>query len=76
VHRIIYEELCVGVVRSESRAAVLAVIDRLIADDVQGVILGCTELELLIGPDDAGVPVFATTRLHAEAAVDAALSDA
>jgi aspartate racemase len=74
VHRIIYEELCRGVFREESRAAVRAVIERLVAEDVEGVILGCTELELLIGPDDVGVPVFPTTRLHVEAAVAAALA--
>jgi aspartate racemase len=74
VHRIIYDELCQGVVREESRAAVLAVIERLVGvDDVDGVILGCTELELLVGPDEVGVPVFPTTALHVAAAVDAAL---
>jgi aspartate racemase len=74
VHRIIYDELCQGVVREESRAAVLAVIERLVGvDDVDGVILGCTELELLVGKDDVGVPVFPTTALHVAAAVDAAL---
>jgi aspartate racemase len=76
VHRIIFEELCQGIVRDESRAAVLAVIERLVGiEEVQGVILGCTELELLIGPDDAGVPVFATTQLHVQAAVEAALAE-
>jgi aspartate racemase len=73
VHRVIYEELCRGVVREESRAAFRAVIDRLVAEGAEGVILGCTEIELLIGPDDVDVPVFPTTRLHVEAAVSAAL---
>jgi aspartate racemase len=74
VHRIIYTELCRGVVREESRAAVRAVIERLVgAEDAEGVLLGCTELELLVGPDDAGVPVFPTTRLHVAAAVEVAL---
>jgi len=73
VHRIIYEELCLGVEREESRQVVLAVIERLVAEGAEGVVLGCTELELLIGEDDAGVPVFPTTRLHVEAAVAAAL---
>jgi aspartate racemase len=74
VHRIIYEELCLGVVRDESRAAVRAVIERLVGiEEVGGVVLGCTELELLIGADDAGVPIFPTTQLHVAAAVDAAL---
>ncbi|HEY3682255.1 MAG TPA: aspartate/glutamate racemase family protein [Streptosporangiaceae bacterium] len=69
VHRVIYEELCLGVVREGSRRAYQAVIDRLVAAGAGGVILGCTEIELLIGTDDSPVPVFPTTRLHAEAAV-------
>jgi len=73
VHRVIYEELCVGVVSEESRASYREVIDRLVARGAQGIILGCTEIELLIGPGVSPVPVFPTTRLHAEAAVDAAL---
>jgi aspartate racemase len=73
VHRVIYEELCLGIVREESRAAFQAVIERLVAEGADGVILGCTEIELLIGPDDVDVPVFPTTRLHVEAAVSAAL---
>lgn len=75
VHRVIYEELCLGVVRDESRAGYRGVIDDLVAAGAEGVVLGCTEIELLIGPDDSPVPVFPTTRLHAEAAVDAALKD-
>jgi aspartate racemase len=74
VHRVIYEELCFGIVRVESRAAVQAVIERLVAEGSEGVILGCTEIELLIGPEDVDVPVFATTRLHVDAAVAAALA--
>ncbi len=72
VHRVIYDELCVGEIRPESRAAYLEVVDRLVASGAEGVILGCTEIELLIGPDDVEVPVFPTTRLHVEAALDAA----
>ncbi|MER5866338.1 aspartate/glutamate racemase family protein [Kitasatospora sp. NPDC002040] len=75
VHRVIYEELCLGVVREESRAAYRTVIEELVARGAQGVILGCTEIELLISPADSPVPVFATTRLHAEAAIAAALPD-
>lgn len=74
VHRVIYEELCLGVVRAESRAAYTEVINRLVASGAEGVVLGCTEIELLIGQEDSPVPVFATTRLHAEAAVTAALA--
>ena len=73
VHRVIYDELCLGIVRDESRDAYRAVIDRLVADGAQGVILGCTEIEMLIGPADSPVPVFPTTALHVAAAVDAVL---
>ena len=73
VHRIIYDELCRGVVLEESRQLYRAVIDRLVSVGAQGVILGCTEIELLIGSADSPVPVFPTTRLHVEAAVDASL---
>ena len=73
VLRVIYEELCRGVVREESRSAYQDVIGKLVAAGAEGVVLGCTEIELLIGAKDSPVPVFPTTRLHAEAAVDAAL---
>ena len=73
VHRVIYDELCLGVVRDESRAAYVEVVDRLVAQGAEGVILGCTEIEMLIGPDDLDVPSFPTTRIHVEAALDAAL---
>ncbi|MGW6963861.1 aspartate/glutamate racemase family protein [Streptomyces zaomyceticus] len=73
VHRVIYEELCLGIVREESRAAYRKVIADLVADGAEGIILGCTEIELLIGSEDSPVPLFPTTRLHAAAAVDAAL---
>lgn len=74
VHRVIYDELCLGVTRAESRADYRAVIGRLASAGAQGVILGCTEIELLIGPADSPIPVFPTTRIHVEAAVDAALA--
>ncbi|MFE2337896.1 aspartate/glutamate racemase family protein [Streptomyces coelicoflavus] len=73
VHRVIYEELCVGIVRDDSRVAYQKVIDELVAEGAEGVILGCTEIELLIRPEDSPVPIFPTARLHAEAAVDQAL---
>ncbi len=73
VHRIIYEELVVGVVKDDSRDTYRKVIQRLVDRGAEGVILGCTEIELLIGQDDSPVPVFATTRLHAELAADHAL---
>ncbi|MEO5833245.1 MAG: aspartate/glutamate racemase family protein [Nakamurella sp.] len=74
VHRIIYDELCLGIVEPASRRRYADVIERLAATGAQGVILGCTEIELLISPDDSVLPVFPTTRLHAEAAVAAALA--
>ena len=76
VHRIIYDELCQGVVRPESKAAYLDVIRRSQGEaGADGVILGCTEITLLIGQDDVNVPVFDTTRLHAEAAMAFALDE-
>jgi aspartate racemase len=74
VHRVIYDELCQGVVKPESKAAYLDVIQRSQAEaGADGLILGCTEITLLIGQDDVNVPVFDTTRLHAEAAMAFAL---
>lgn len=73
VHRIIYAELVAGEVLPASRAAYREVIARLVAAGAEAVILGCTEIMLLIGPEDSPVPVFDTTALHAEAAIAAAL---
>lgn len=73
VDRVIYEELCRGRVLPESRAACLAVVAELVARGAEGVILGCTEIGLLIGDGDAPVPLFDTARLHAEAAARYAL---
>ena len=75
IHNVIYDELVHGIVRDESRASYRRIIDALVDRGAQGVILGCTEIELLIGPDEVLVPAFPTTRLHAEAAVDLALAD-
>lgn len=74
VHRVIYEELCRGVLLDGSRQRYREVIARLVDAGAEGVVLGCTEIELLVGAADSAVPVFPTTRLHAEAAVDAALA--
>ncbi|MEY9847017.1 aspartate/glutamate racemase family protein [Streptacidiphilus sp. MAP5-3] len=73
VHHVIYDELCLGVVNDASREAYQQVIADLVALGAEGIVLGCTEIELLVGPEDSPVPVFATARLHAEAAVDFAL---
>jgi aspartate racemase len=75
VHRIIYDELCLGDVRDDSRLIYQQVIDRLVQAGAQGVILGCTEIELLISSSDSPVPVFPTSRLHVKAAVEAALGE-
>ncbi|MBM1172185.1 aspartate/glutamate racemase family protein [Microvirga arabica] len=73
VHEIIYKELVLGQVRTESREAYRAVIARLIARGAQCVILGCTEIMLLVKDEDSAVPLFDTTTIHAVAAVDEAL---
>jgi aspartate racemase len=73
VHRVIYDELCRGLIESRSRAAYVDVIDRLGAaagGGAEAVILGCTEITLLIAPSDSPLPVFDTTALHAAAAVE------
>ena len=74
VHRVIYDELCRGRIVDASRDGYRFVIDALIDRGAEAVILGCTEISLLIGPDDARVPLFDTTALHAEAAAEWALS--
>lgn len=73
VHGIIYHELVLGIVREESKRSMLRVIQRLTEAGAQGIILGCTEIPLLIHEGDTSVPVFDTTRIHAEKAVDVAL---
>lgn len=70
VHEVIYRELVRGVVDDGSRAAYLGVIDRLVATGADGVVAGCTEIELLVGPEHVAVPFFPTARLHALAAVE------
>lgn len=75
VHRIIYEELVLGIIRDDSRAAYQRVMADLVERGAEAIILGCTEIMLLVGADDASVPLFDTTRLHAEAAVTRALRD-
>ncbi len=75
VDRIIYDELCQGKISTSSRYSVIEIIQKLVARGAEGVILGCTELPLLIRPSDVDVPLFNTTRLHAEAAVNLALAE-
>ena len=74
VHHVIYDELCQGVIRESSRAQYRRVMEALVARGAQGIILGCTEIGLLVGEDDASVSLFDTTALHARAAALAALA--
>jgi aspartate racemase len=74
VHDVIYEELCVGVVADDSREEYRRIIRGLAERGAEGILLGCTEIDLLVGPQDSPVPVFDTTTLHAQRAVDLALS--
>lgn len=73
IHRVIYEELVRGVINDESREAYVTVIEHLHRAGAEGVILGCTEIELLIDATDSPIPVFPTTRIHVQAAVNLAL---
>lgn len=75
IHRIIYDELCRGIIKPDSRCDCVKVIAGLIGQGAEGIVLGCTELPLLIRPSDVNVPLFDTTRLHAEAAVNLALAE-
>lgn len=75
VHRIIYKELVLGEIRDESRMEYLKIIDKLKDEGAEGVILGCTEIGLLIKQEDTKLPVFDTTEIHAKAAVELALRD-
>ena len=74
VHRVIYDELCLGRIVDASRDDYRAIMADLVARGAQGVILGCTEIGLLVGEGDAAVPLFDTARIHAEAAADWALA--
>jgi aspartate racemase len=74
VHRVIYEELCVGKVLDASRDAYRAVMRSLAGRGAEAILLGCTEIDLLVGPGDAPVALFDTTRIHAERAVELALA--
>ena len=73
VHRVIYEELCLGRIEEASRQAYREAMRRLVERGVQGIILGCTEISMLVGAQDASVALFDTTRIHAEAAAALAL---
>lgn len=74
VHRVIYDELCQGRIEEPSRAEYVRIVDALVAAGAQGVILGCTEIGLLLRPQGSPVPLFDTAHIHAEAAALAALA--
>ena len=69
IHRIIYEELCLGDVKKASRDFYIKVMDKLIKDGVEAIILGCTEITMLVGQGDIACPLYNTTELHVEAAI-------
>lgn len=75
IHEAIYRELCLGVVREETRSRACDIIRRLVAQGAGGIILGCTELGMLLRPVDCPVPLFDSTRLHAAAALEWALKE-
>ena len=75
VHRIIYDELCLGETRSDSRAVYRRIMAALADEGAQGIVFGCTEIGLLVSADDSPLPVYDTTVLHAEAAIDWMLAD-
>ncbi|NJN68280.1 MAG: aspartate/glutamate racemase family protein [Chloroflexaceae bacterium] len=76
VHRVIYHELCMGEIRPSSRAHYTTIIERLVEHGAEGIVLGCTEIGLLVRPEDSPVPLFDTTEIHAVAAVDYILDNA
>jgi aspartate racemase len=75
VHRVIYDELCLGAVEPESRRDYSQVIQRLVDEGAEGIILGCTEISLLVKPEDSPVPLFDTTEIHARRAAEWALAE-
>ena len=75
LHRVIFEELCLGRVVDASRSEARRIMGKLVGNGAQGIILGCTELAMLIGPADVSVPLFDTTAIHAQRAVDWALAE-
>jgi aspartate racemase len=75
IHRVIYDELVLGEINPESKAEYVQIMDRLVQSGAEGIILGCTEIGLLVHQEDSPVPLFDTTRIHAEAAVEYALEE-
>jgi aspartate racemase len=75
VHKVIYDELVMGIIDPQSKAQYIQIIEELVSEGAQGIILGCTEIGLLVGAEDVAVPVFDTAHIHATAAVEYALED-
>jgi aspartate racemase len=73
VHRVIYDELCAGIIEQSSKQIYAEIIQRLVTAGARGIILGCTEIGLLVKQEDSSVPLFDTTEIHAKAAVRYAL---
>ncbi len=75
VHRVIFDELCMGEIKQSSREQYVSIMDHLVRRGAEGIILGCTEISLLVGDEDSQVALFDTTRIHALAAVEYALEE-
>lgn len=75
IHRVIYEELCQGIISEDSKREYVRIIEEMASEGAQGVILGCTEIPLLIKEGDTSIPVFDTTKIHSEYLVKCALED-
>jgi aspartate racemase len=75
IHRVIYDELCLGIIREDARKQFIRIMEKLVQQGAEGIILGCTEIGLLIQPDDSQVPLFDTTSIHATAAAKYALEE-
>jgi aspartate racemase len=75
VHDVIYDELCLGIIKPESRERYIEIMQKMIRSGAEGIILGCTEVELLVHDGDVPVPLFATAKIHAIAAVEYALGE-
>jgi aspartate racemase len=74
VNRVIYDELCLGIIKPESKQQYIDIMKNLVANGAEGIILGCTEITLLVNQQDSSVPLFDTTGIHAEVAVEYALN--
>ncbi len=74
IHRVIYEELCLGIISETSRQAYVEIVDRLVASGAEAIILGCTEISLLLKPEHTSAALYDTTAIHAAAAVKLAIA--